>query len=235
MDRKIAVIGYHDGSAGQIESWLEVTTGLRIEYFVIAADTYTEVDIRQEHERRVCQTTDFPLKGYFKGKPVLVSNDWPGILLSKGVKNVLCLDGHNQTRHRHIKMAKDHNMNLVSAIHPSVSVMADAKISPGVWINAGCFVGYKAEIKSGVIMNTGAQVDHHNILEECCQLDPGVVSAGNVVFRERCHVHTGAVIINRIKIGSDSVVGAGSVVIADVPDGGKVMGNPARSPQGKPS
>jgi len=231
MDRKMAVVGYHDGSAGQVESWLEKATGLRIEYFVIATDMHTEVDVRQENERRVCQTTEFPLNGYFKGRPLVVSSKWPEILLSKGVKNVLCLDGDNTARHLHINMARDHSLNLMSAIHPSVTVMADAKISPGVWINAGCFVGYKAEIKSGTIMNTGAQVDHHNILEECCQLDPGVVAAGNVVFRERCHVHTGSVIINRIKIGRDSVVGAGSVVIADVPDGGKVMGNPAKPPR----
>jgi len=223
----VAIVGYFDGSAGQVESWFEKATGLKIACFVVDTDTFTEVNVVEENRKRVCKTTEFPQKGLFKGRPLIASSNWAGKLTSMGIRKVLCLESVNQRRRAHIELARENDLQLVSAIHPSALILAGARIGEGVWINAGAIIGYKAEIGSGAIINTGAQIDHHNVLEECCQVDPGVVTAGNVVLRECCHIHTGATLINRVEIGANSIVGAGTVVLKNVPANSTAVGVPA--------
>ena len=224
----IAVLGFHDGSAGQIETWFEGVTGLHIACFIHESEEPFSVDIEAENKKRTSQRTSFPANGTFKGRPFLVTTGWIDELKRVGIKKILPLTPDNRTRARQIEQAQKNGLELVSAIHPTVTVLPEALIKPGVWINAGCIIGYKAEIESGVLINTGVQIDHHNVLRRCCQVDPGVVTAGNVTLRECCHIHTGATIINRIEVGEDAIVGAGAVVIENVPPRTTSVGVPAR-------
>lgn len=227
-EKSVAIIGYFDGSAGQVASWFEKATGMRIACFIVDSDEFTEVDIEEENKQRVCKSTEFPQGGLFKGRPLIVASKWVEKLFEMGVGKVLCLDSVNKRRLANIELARANGLRLVSAIHPSALILADAHIGEGVWVNAGAIIGYKAEIGAGAIINTGAQIEHHNILEECCQVDPGVVTAGNVVLGECCHIHTGATLINRVEIGANSIVGAGAVVLKSVPANSTVAGVPAR-------
>ena len=225
---KVALVGHHDGSAGQIDTWFELATGFEIVCFVIDHDSYSELDVEAQLRDRVCKTTEFPRNGLFRGRPLVVAVDWISAVRRMGVEKVICLDSDNLRRLAQVELVRGSELELVSAIHPSAQIHSDAKVAAGVWINAGSIVGYKAELEAGVILNTGVSVDHHNILESCCQLDPGVVSAGNVVFRRCSHVHTGATIINRVEIGVNAIVGAGAVVLKNVAPNCTVVGNPAR-------
>lgn len=225
---KVAIIGFHDGSAGQVESWFEEVTGLQIACFIIDSTNIAELDVEKENLKRFCKTTSFPQNGFFKGHPVIVSTNWLEIISKMGVTKILSLEPNNQQRKKQIDLIKTTNLQLVSAIHPTALILPYAQIDDGVWINSGCIVGYKAEIKSGVFLNTGVNIDHHNVLQECCQVDPGVVTAGNVVLGECSHIHTGAVLINRIKIGANSIIGAGAVVLKNIPENCTAVGVPAK-------
>ena len=223
----VAVLGFHDGSAGQVATWFEATTGDYIACFVHEATEPLEVDVEAENRKRVSQRTEFPTFTSFMGRPFVVSLNWIERLLDFGIRNILPLTPNNRDRMRQTEPCRRHGLELVSAIHPSVTVLPGATIEDGVWINTGSIIGYKAELQAGVFINTGAQIDRHNVLERCCQVDPGVVTAGNVTLRECCHVHTGATLINRVEIGADAIVGAGAVVIDNIPPKTTSVGVPA--------
>ena len=224
----VAVLGFHDGSAGQIEAWFESVTGYHIACFVNEAPEPLVIDTVLENRKRVSQRMEFPTRDSFKGRPLITSLDWVNELTKLGIHRVLALVPDDRDRLRQIELAQKAGLELVSAIHPSVVILGGATIERGVWINAGSIVGYKAEIMAGVLINTGVQIDHHNVLEPCCQVDPGVVTAGNVTLRKCCHVHTGATIINRIEIGEDAIIGAGAVVIESIPARSTAVGVPAK-------
>jgi hypothetical protein len=133
----VAIIGFYDGSAGQIETWFEEATGLKIACFVIDTDDFTEVHIEEENSRRVCKTTEFPQNGLFKGRPLIVSSNWVEIVYKMGINKVISLDPANQRRKEHIELVRKNGMQLVSAIHPSAFILPNAKVAEGVWINAG--------------------------------------------------------------------------------------------------
>ncbi|MBU1932045.1 acetyltransferase [Patescibacteria group bacterium] len=224
----VAVLGFHDGNAGQIETWFEEVTGYHIACFVHEADRPLEIDAVAENKKRVSQRTEFPAHGAFKGRPFIVAQNWIEQLLELKIRKVLLLTPDNKTRFKQLESCRRHGLELVSAIHPTVNILPEAIITQGVWINAGCIIGYKVEIAAGVLINTGSQVDHHNVLKSCCQVDPGVVTAGNVTLHERCQLHTGCTIINRIEIGRDTIIGAGAVVIKNIPPDCTAVGVPAR-------
>lgn len=225
---RIAILGYHEGNAGQVAEWLERETGWTIAMFAEEGDAPPEINVAAENANRVSQRMEYPTRDSFKNRPLIVSRDWPERLKSAGIVHVLPLISDNTERLTAIGRCRAERLELVSAIHPSARVLDLAQIEPGCWVSAGAIVGYKAELAAGAIVNNGAQVDHHCVVESCAQLDPGVVLAGHVTIRELAHIHTGATIINRIEIGRGAIVGAGAVVISDVEPGATVVGVPAR-------
>ena len=224
----VAVLGFHEGNAGQTEDWFEEVTGYHIACFVHEAAEPLDIDAEAENKKRVSQRMEYPTRNSFKGRPFVVALDWIEQLKDLGIRRVLPLTSWNEVRFKQIEACLEHGFELVSAIHPSVTVLAGATIEPGVWINAGSIIGYKAEIEAGVFINTGAQIDHHNVLKRCCSLDPGVVAAGHVTIGERSYVHTGVTIINKVEIGEDAIIGAGATVIADIPPRCTAVGVPAK-------
>lgn len=224
---RVAVLGFHEGIAGQVAEWFEEATGYTIACFVEEGDEPIIIDVEAENRKRVSQRMEYPTRDSFKGRPFLVCRDWPERLEALGIRKVVPLTAANDRRLAQIERCRQAGLELVSAIHPSAIVLDQAIVAPGCWIAARAVVGYKAELAPGVMLNTGAQVDHHNVLEACCRLDPAVITAGHVTVRSLAHIHTGAVVINRIGIGSGAVVGAGAVVIRDVPPGATVVGVPA--------
>ena len=226
--KSVAILGFHDGASGQVETWFEKVTGYEIVCFVYEAPIANQVDIEEENKKKISQRTEYPQNNMFKGRPFIVSLTWWETLLELGIENVLPLTPDNNIRYKQIQKCREVGLKLVSAIHPTVTILADAEIADGVWINAKSIIGYKAQIESGVIINIGCQIDHHNILKSCCQLAPGVIMAGHVTLWECCDVFTGAIIINRKQIGRGAIVGAGAVVVSDIPPYSTAVGVPAR-------
>ncbi|MEK7857790.1 MAG: hypothetical protein AAB320_01495 [Elusimicrobiota bacterium] len=225
---KAAILGFHEGTAGQIAEWIEKTAGVRLAAFAEDGPGPLSIDAAVENKKRVSQRMEYPTPSSFKGKPFFRTKDWPAKLKALGIDTVVLAVSDNAERLVHLERARRERFKIVSAIHPSALILDQAELEPGVWVNAGCVIGYKAELKAGAFLNTRVQVDHHCILETCCQLDPGVVAAGHVTVRRLAQVHTGAVLINRVIVGERAIVGAGAVCLTDVPPGATVVGVPAK-------
>ena len=146
QSNSVAVLGFHDGSAGQVAAWFEKASGCHIACFVHESAEPLRVDAEAENRKRVSQRTEFPKPDAFMGRPLIVSLNWLEEIKKLGIRKVLPLTPNNRDRLRQIESCLRHGMELASAIHPTVTILPQATIEPGVWINAKSIVGYKAEI-----------------------------------------------------------------------------------------
>lgn len=221
----VAIVGWHDGAAGQIHTWLEKAHDYHIACFVNPTDKPLEIDASKI--QRDATQFSYPTENSFKDKPLINSSDWAEILAAQGMKNVLVTTDDPHQRFEQINMARKKGLKLINVIHPTALIMGEAILHDNIILYPRTFIGYRTELFPGVIV-TSAHLDHHNVVKECATIDPGVVCAGNVTIGAFARIHTGAVIKNRIKIGENSILGAGTVIINDVPDNVTVVGVPGK-------
>jgi len=132
--------------------------------------------------------------------------------------------------HRHTVVAQARQGGIVhfpSLIDPTAVVAASATFGEGTVINAGAIVAGEAAVHRFVHVNRGASVGHHSVLMDFSTLGPGCILAGRVRVEPGAFLGAGAVCAPKVTIGRNAIVGAGAVVIADVPPGAVVVGNPA--------
>lgn len=226
QENSLAIVGWHDGGAGQIHAWLEKSGGYRVACFVNPSDEPLNID--PSKIKRDAKVFSYPTENTFKGRPFINSVDWAAILKDLNIKNVLVTtDYPAHLRLELINTARKKGLKLINAIHPTAVIMEDVILHDNIILQANSFVGYRTELFPGVIV-TSAHIDHHNVIRECASIGPGAVTAGNVTLEAFARIHPGATVINRIKIGKNSVVGAGTVVIKDVPDNVTVLGVPGK-------
>jgi len=204
----IAIIGFHEGSAGQIYEWI------KNKYHISCFVNYNEEKISEL--RRESTLYEYPINSLYKGTPLIKSRKYFEILRTLKINKILITICDKQERFKAIELAREYNMELISAIHPSVLVLDNALIADSVIIHAGVIIGYKAEIKSGVIVNSGSIIEHHCVIKECVTIDSNVTLAGNVVVESFSHLHTSVTVINKVKISNNAIIGAGAVVINDI-------------------
>ena len=115
----------------------------------------------------------------------------------------------------------------------SVVVMDDVHIGKGALISP--FVTFTSNIRIGdhFHANLYSYVEHDCVIGDYVTFAPGVRCNGNVHIGDQAYIGAGAIIRQGksgepLRIGAGATVGMGAVVIADVPDGATVVGNPAR-------
>lgn len=125
-------------------------------------------------------------------------------------------------------LSKKPSFEFVSAIHPSVTLGQNVKISGGSVVMAGAVINSDTSVSEHVIINTGSTVDHDCSLGEFSSLAPGVTLGGNVNIGAFSAVSLGAQVIHGINVGEHSLVGAGSVVLKNIESQYICYGNPCR-------
>ncbi len=220
----VAFIGWHEGSAGQIHSWIEDDGRYKVHSFIHPYDETPDI----VKIKRSCSQFSYPENGLYKNLPFICQKDWPSYLKAKNIQHVLVTSPVPNERYEQIQLAQSHSFHLINAIHPTAIRLNESIIGHNIIMHAKSFLGYRAELEDGVILNVGAQVDHHSVIRHSVTIDPGVVMAGNVTIEKKSIIHTGAIIINKIHIGEQSIIGAGSVIIKDVESQVTVVGNPSR-------
>ncbi len=134
--------------------------------------------------------------------------------------------GNNNIRR---KIAEGENRIYATLCHPSANISSRAQIGEGTVVMAGVSINSEVRIAKHCIINTNASIDHDCNIADYVHISPNVALAGDVSVGQGTHIGIGACVIQGIKIGKWCTIGAGAVVIRDVPDGARIVGNPARS------
>jgi acetyltransferase-like isoleucine patch superfamily enzyme len=95
-------------------------------------------------------------------------------------------------------------------------------ICPGAVLSTDIFLGDFAMVNLNSTMGHDASLGAWSTLSAHCDL------TGHVKVADRVFMGSRATVIPGKKVGARSIVGAGAVVVADVPPGVTVVGNPAR-------
>jgi sugar O-acyltransferase (sialic acid O-acetyltransferase NeuD family) len=121
------------------------------------------------------------------------------------------------------------NAHLLTAVHPTATVAASAKIGQGVVIMPHAVVNADAVIKSGAIINTGAVVEHDCKVGSFAHLSPHAAIGGDVEIGDLSWLGIGVAVIPKLRVGIGSIVGAGATVVTDIEDWVVAIGTPART------
>jgi sugar O-acyltransferase (sialic acid O-acetyltransferase NeuD family) len=114
-------------------------------------------------------------------------------------------------------------------IDPAAIVAPDASIGAGSVLGPLAVVGPSCVLGRHVACWAAAQVGHDVTVGDFVFLGRGSIVSGYCSIASGAYLGSGAVVRERCRVGEYAVVGAGAVVIADVPDGTVVAGNPARA------
>lgn len=98
--------------------------------------------------------------------------------------------------------------------YPNARVTANVTVGRFVTL-LSCAIGHDAKIGDFATVSTASTL------------------CAGVTVGARAFIATGAILIPGVRVGAGAYVGAGSVVLRDVPEGGRVAGNPARAIPGK--
>ncbi|HXV76065.1 MAG TPA: NeuD/PglB/VioB family sugar acetyltransferase [Candidatus Polarisedimenticolaceae bacterium] len=144
--------------------------------------------------------------------------------LLRGAPAVIAV-GDNATRR---ELARRLDAEWIAVCHPSAVVHASVTIGPGTVVFAGVVIQPDTTIGAHAIVNTGATIDHDCRLGDFVHVGPGVSLCGGVAVGDGALLGVGARVCPSLRIGAGAVVGAGAACVADVADGARVVGVPAR-------
>jgi UDP-perosamine 4-acetyltransferase len=136
--------------------------------------------------------------------------------------------GDNAARRAAFQRCLTLGLEPAALVHPTAVVLGGAVVEPGAVICAAAVVGVDAHIGRDAVVNTMASVDHDGRIEEHAQIAPGAHLAGRVTVGNGGFIGIGAAVREGLRVGAWAVVAGGAMVVADVPDGARVAGVPAR-------
>ncbi len=139
--------------------------------------------------------------------------------------------GTPETRRR--MALKCFGRRFATVIAPTAIVDPTALLGEGAAICDFVLINSLARIGRHFQANYYSHVSHDCVIGDYVTLSPRASCLGNVHVGDGVFVGAGAVIRNGapgrpLTIGADAVIGMGAVVIADVPAGARLVGNPAR-------
>lgn len=146
------------------------------------------------------------------------------VMLANGIGSTLA----TAARQRLYERLKTSGYEFETVRHPRAIVSLSANLRSGAQIMAGAVLQPGVVIGEDTIINTGALIDHDCMIGAHCHVAPGAVLSGAVRVGDGSHIGTAASVIQGVTIGAGALIAAGAVVVADVPDGARMAGLPAR-------
>lgn len=127
-----------------------------------------------------------------------------------------------------VKAYDEAGARWATIVHATAWVSPTAHLAEGVFVSAGAIVNTGARIERHALVNTGAVVEHDVVIGEFAQISPAAAIGGAAQIGKNAYIGLGAFIRDHVSIGKGATVGMGAVVVAPVPEGAVVVGNPAQ-------
>lgn len=220
----IGILGWHDGTAGQIDSWYSDKKEYDVRFFI----SHNESPLHAKKTSRPVDTFSYPIKGAFKNRRLIIEEEWWLSLKALGIEAVMLAIDNGFDRLVQFENAKRNGITVLNAIHKSVSLAEEVTLGEGICLYPGVSVGYKAQIDDAVVINTGSQIDHHTRVHAASTIDPGCILAGNVEVGMYSQIHTRSTIINKIKIAQNTELAAGTLMLDHTKPNSLYYGMPGR-------
>lgn len=115
-----------------------------------------------------------------------------------------------------------------------INIVTEAYLGQNVRLGHGCFferrvtIGPDCQIGNFVMIHSLAILGHDIVVGDFAQIGCFCFIGGGVRVEEGATIYPHATVLPGLTIGAGATVGAGSVVLADVPAGCTVFGNPAK-------
>jgi tetrahydrodipicolinate N-acetyltransferase len=170
------------------------------------------------------------------GGTTIVTGEWAAVerLLERAGDRVRYVHLHNDRRNSAIPLL---DLKAVNArIEPGAFIRDKVEIGERVIVMMGAVVNIGAVVGEGTMIDMNAVVGARAMVGRDCHIGAGAVLAGvleppsadPVVIEDEVLIGANAVVLEGCRVGRGSVVAAGAVVVADVPPGVVVAGQPAR-------
>jgi sugar O-acyltransferase (sialic acid O-acetyltransferase NeuD family) len=127
-----------------------------------------------------------------------------------------------------LDLLSSHGFLTPPMAHPTAWISPRANVSRGSVVFAQGIIDAYAVVGDACLINDAARVGHDCVVGNGVHLAPGAVLLGGVRIGDNVLIGANAVVMPHLVVGSGAKVGAGAVVLADVPDGATVVGNPGR-------
>lgn len=140
---------------------------------------------------------------------------------------IVCALGDPFLRERYSRPLDDQGADFMN-LTPDLHCARGVTIAGGGIFERNTVIGADSHLGRFVLMHSFSVVGHDVTVGDYTTIGSFVFIGGGAQIGSHVTIFPHASILPGIKIGQGAVIGAGSVVIADVPDGITVMGNPAR-------
>ena len=128
---RIAIVGWEEGLAGQVSTWIETAMQCSIEYYVHPNDTFPMISAN-DALARPAKNFSFPVNGMYLNLPMIISKDWLKRLAELNIEGVVCCLSNSQERESIYRELVKSDIALLTAVHPSAQVLGGAEIKPGI-------------------------------------------------------------------------------------------------------
>lgn len=141
---------------------------------------------------------------------------------------LICAIGVPGTRRSIIERLRTAGAQFHTYLDPRAVLSEGVRVGAGSIICPGTVLSSQVVLGEHVHVKFNCSVGHDTTLGDFATLSPAVNIMGEVLVGSMAFLGGSAVVLPRLSVGVASVVGAGAVVIAPVPAGATVVGNPAR-------
>lgn len=113
---------------------------------------------------------------------------------------------------------KEHNIEVLSYVHPSAVIAKNADLGEGNIILEKVSISPFSHIGSCNFIGAGTIINHHSAVGNYNWLASNVVLAGKAHISNQCFLGVGSIIKNDSIIGNEVLVGAGAYVYKNLTD-----------------